>query len=212
MSLSIITAWLDCPELADNYWAAMQDRHIAEVVVVDNGSDPALDFADERCTLLRSDTNLGFARASNWGLRMALSDKILFLNNDVQPLAANWTQPILDALQPGRLVGANLVTSEWTRVDGRLFPYLDGWCLAGMKDDLLDLGGWDESLAEPSYYGDNLLSLRARRAGMRLVQVDVPLRHLGNHTARKDQGAVEAASVVNRAVFERSCREVMGVA
>ncbi len=96
---------------------------------------------------------------------------MLFLNNDVTHLASDWLQPIKDALKPGRLVGASLVTSDHTRVDGRLFPYLDGWCVAGLRQDLLDLGGWDETLEEPAYWSDNLICLKARQEGFRLVQV-----------------------------------------
>ena len=50
-------------------------------------------------------------------------------------------------------------------VDGEQFPYIDGWCLAGMREDLLRLGGFDEGLDEPAYYSDNLLCLEARAAG-----------------------------------------------
>ena len=62
-------------------------------------------------------------------------------------------------------------------------PYLDGWCLAGMRQDLLDLGGWDEGYLEPSYFGDNDLSFRARLNGMELVEQPVPIAHLASRTS-----------------------------
>ena len=57
------------------------------------------------------------------------------------------------------------------KVDDQSLPYLDGWCLAGMREDLLELGGFDESLEEPAYYSDNLLCLEARAHGMTLRDV-----------------------------------------
>ncbi len=143
----------------------------------------------------------GFNKANNIGLRIATMDAVLFLNNDVINTQDGWLEPIRAALRPGRLVGSRLMVEDHTRVNGRLYPYLEGWCLAGMRQDLLDLGGWDETLEEPAYYGDNLLSLRAKRAGLKLVQVDVGLKHLGNYTSKRDTETRERASAANRERF-----------
>ena len=68
---------------------------------------------------------------------------MLFLNNDIAATAADWVEPIRDALEPGVLVGASLRHDPHGAVDGQPFPYLDGWCLAGMTEDLLELDGFD---------------------------------------------------------------------
>ena len=84
-------------------------------------------------------------------------------------------------------------TGTHSDVDGHSFPYIDGWCLAGMREDLLRLGGFDESLQEPAYYSDNLLCLEARAAGMTLRDVRPGLDHLENVTAG-DQFTADGAS------------------
>jgi GT2 family glycosyltransferase len=160
---------------------------------------------------VRSDVNLGFAKACNLGLRLAQTDAVLFLNNDIEMTAPNWLDGIRAALEPGVLVGARLRNDPHAWVEGTALPYLDGWCLAGMRDDLLELGGFDEDFDEPSYYGDNDLCLRARAAGMRLREVRVGLRHLENVTA----GHGDAVTAATRANYERyaaRARELLGVA
>src|SRR5207253_8391938 len=109
---------------------------------------------------------VGFGRACNAGLRMARTDAVLFLNNDVIAKARGWLEPIRNALEPGVLVGAELCSDPHGAVDGVSMPYLDGWCLAGMTEDLLELGGFDETFQPPAYFEDNDLCLRARMAGM----------------------------------------------
>src|SRR3990167_5242557 len=178
-TITVVTPWHNAHELADGYWTALVSSGAEAIYVIDNGSGPPVDAE------FRSETNLGFSRASNIGLHKADTDAVLFLNNDIVHTAPGWLDPIRSALRPGVLVGAQLRVDEHTKVDGRAIPYLDGWCLAGMRDDLLALGGWDEEYEEPSYYGDNDLCLRAKAAGMKLVQVPVALRHLGNYTSRQ---------------------------
>jgi GT2 family glycosyltransferase len=82
--------------------------------------------------------------------------------------------------------------------------------LAGMRSDLLDLGGFDESYSEPSYYSDNDLCLRARAAGMTLREVRVGLRHMVNGTSADDVGARDRASSANRERFHKTARELLG--
>jgi GT2 family glycosyltransferase len=203
-SLTVVTPWLNHRELERDYWAAMRTVG-AEVLVIDNGSEPPLPNA------WRLDRNTGFSHACNVGLELARTDAVLWLNNDIAAVRADWLEPIRDALEPGVLVGANLRFDQHGSVDGESFPYLDGWCLAGMRDDLLDLGGFDESYAEPAYYSDNDLCLRARAAGMRLREVPVGLVHKLNVTAGHSV-AVSEATVANRQRFIERAHELMGAA
>ena len=203
-SVTVVTPWLDHPELARDYWLAMRAVD-ATVLIIDNGSSPPLPNA------VRCKANLGFAPACNLGLRLATTDAVLFLNNDVAMTAPNWIDGIRAGLEPGVLVGAHLRNDPHAAVDGIPLPYLDGWCLAGMRDELLELGGFDESFDEPSYYGDNDLCLRARAAGMTLREVPVGLRHLANVTA----GHGEVVTSATRANYERyaaRARELLGAA
>jgi GT2 family glycosyltransferase len=140
---------------------------------------------------------------------MAQADAVLFLNNDIRHLRRGWLEEIREALEPGVLVG-HLRHERHADVDGRSYPYLDGWCLAGTREDLLELGGFDETLAEPGYYSDNLLCLEARAAGMRLRGLRVGLQHLENVTAGPAwDERVRAATAANRARYEARVRELL---
>lgn len=175
-----------------------------ENIIVDNGSDPPLEFAT-----ISLGTNLGFSGGSNAGLRYASADAVLFLNNDVVFKWRGWLARIRDALEPRVLIGG-LRFDRHADVDGEKFPYLDGWCLAGMREDLLALGGFDETLEEPAYYSDNLLCLEARAAGMTLREVGIGLSHLESYTSKPATNpSVQAATAANRARYVTRARELM---
>ena len=104
----IIVAW-NHPELLSGCLAAVL-RHLpeAQVLVVDNASEPPLTVPDG-VTLLRAPRNLGFAGGNNLALPHAEGEHILLLNTDVtlpsaEPIrilqAALDTYPHLAALQP----------------------------------------------------------------------------------------------------------------
>ena len=114
------------------------------------------------------------------------------------------------AVEPGVLAGP-LLSPEWAAVDDRWYPYVAGWCCAGWRTDLLELGGWDESLAEPAYYSDNLLSLEARAAGMVLRDVRVRLSHKEGYTAQRSPRAA-LAGARNREVFVNRVRGLVATA
>ena len=206
-SISIVTPWQDHLELEGDYFEAVGVRRgMDEVIVVDNNSAPPLPFGT-----IQVGTNLGFARGSNLGLQAASRDVVLFLNNDVRMLRSHWLEEIREAVADGVLAGP-LRFDNHARVDEHSLPYVDGWCLAGMREDLLELGGFDEDLAEPAYYSDNLLCLEARAHGMTLRDVRVGLQHLENVTAGSQfEPAVQAAATANRARYEARVRELLAV-
>jgi GT2 family glycosyltransferase len=205
VNATVVTPWLNHRELERDYWQAL--RHVdAEVIVVDNGSQPPLPNA------WRLPTNTGFAHASNTGLQLARTDAVVFLNNDIAAVG-DWLTPLLAHLEPGVLVGPELRTDPHGAVDGEPLPYLDGWCLAGLTSELLELGGWDEGYQEPSYYGDNDLSLRARSDGFALREtrdVRSVLVHKRNATSGGGANAdVRAATDANRARFVARAQKLL---
>lgn len=206
MTVTVVTPWLEHRELAQDYWHAMRLAN-ARVIVIDNGSTPPLPNA------WRLPTNTGFSHACNVGLQLATTDAIVWLNNDIAATSSDWLTAITDALEPGVLVGANLRFDAHASVDNVSLPYLDGWCLAGMRDDLLDLGGFDETYQEPSYFGDNDLCFRARLAGVTLREVKVGLIHKTNATAGPAANPkVQAATAANRARYQQLVRSALAMA
>lgn len=205
-SIAIVTPWLGHPELADDYIAAVlpELRDDDEVLIVDNGDAPDLPF-----TTLTPAVNLGFAGGSNLGLGHADTDAVLFLNNDIALGQPGWLEQIRGNVEPGVLCGPVRYDSH-ADVDGAQFPYIDGWCCAGMRHDLLALGGFNTQLAEPAYYSDNILSLDARLAGMTLRDVRVGLRHKESVTSRPASNPlVQQASQANRAVYVERIESIL---
>ena len=204
-SIAVVTPWLDHRELFNDYITAIHAGHPDELLIVDNGSTPALPFA-----AIRLPENAGFSAACNVGLAAATTDAVVFLNNDVVMTRPDWLRVIRQALEPGVLVGARLRYDRHGDVDGHPLPYLDGWCLAGMTDDLRDLEGFDETYEEPAYFSDNDLCLRARAAGLSLREVSVGLRHLTGMTAGPSQEPRTVhASAVNQHRFKERARELL---
>jgi GT2 family glycosyltransferase len=205
-SIAIVTPWLNHLELADDYFEAVlpEMEEGDESIIVDNGSDPPLPFAT-----VSPGVNLGYVGGCNAGLRKAKADAVLFLNNDVLLGERGWLASIRRVLEPGVLVGP-LRNHPQASVNGVSFPYIDGWCIAGMRSDLENLGGFDLGLEEPAYYSDNLLCLRARLAGMTLREVRPRLVHLENVTAgRWDDPKVQVASAANRERYLTLARELV---
>jgi GT2 family glycosyltransferase len=176
-------------------------------LIVDNGDAPELPFVYARPT-----ENLGFAKGCNLGMTLAITDAVLFLNNDIALGRRGWLEEIRQAVEPGVLVGPLRIGAH-TSIDGTVSgvqPYIDGWCLAGMREDLQELGGFDEQLQEPAYYSDNLLCLEARAAGMTLRDLRPGLVHKLNVTAGPAIAPdVQAASAANRARYIARARELL---
>lgn len=206
MNITIVTPWYQHPELLPDYEEAVvpELEEGDEVIVIDNGGAPHMPFR----TWSRGD-NLGFCKGSNVGLLYARAEATLFLNNDIALGRRGWLQDVRDALEPGVLVGP-LRSGFHTQVDGRAMPYLDGWCLAGMTEDLREIGGFDSSLTEPAYYSDNLLCLEARARGFALRDLRPGLRHKENVTAGPASDLkVQAASAANRERYLARARELL---
>jgi glycosyltransferase involved in cell wall biosynthesis len=205
-TIAIVTPWKDHPELQHDFDIAVAVRRsVDELIVVDNGSNPPIEGA------IRLDWNSGFSHASNVGLQAATTDAVLFLNNDIYATDRSWLENIRRALEPGVLVGASLRFDQHTKHNGVDLPYIDGWCLAGMRDDLIALGGFDESYAEPAYYSDNDLCFRARLEGMTLRECRSAIHHKGGQTSMTN-GWVLPETIANRERYIAMVNEALGVA
>ena len=133
---------------------------------------------------------------------------MLFLNNDIFATDREWLEKIRRELEPGVLVGAKMRFDPHGDVLGERLPYLDGWCLAGMRDDLLELGGFDETYQEPAYFSDNDLCFRARLEGMTLREVRCGIHHKGGQTSQAD-GWILPATAANRVKFENMVKAAL---
>jgi glycosyltransferase involved in cell wall biosynthesis len=202
LTVAVVTPWLNHPEFFDDYARALSVVTPRDsVIVVDDASDEPLSWA-----AIRMEERSGFAASCNAGLSHAQDDVVLFLNNDIVAERPDWLARLLAAVEPGVLVGAKMRRDPHGAVDGHQLPYLDGWCLGGMRADLLNLGGFDAEYVEPAYYSDNDLCFRARYAGMTLRQVRIGLRHLvGGTTGGPEEPVKVRATELN---YERFAARV----
>jgi hypothetical protein len=205
-TVSVVTPWRDHPELGEKYQEAIKAAKPDQLLIIDDASEVPVHGA-----AFRFDEPAGFVRACNKGLELATSDVVVLLNNDVEVIESSWLDRIIALCEPGTLVG-ELRDGPHAWVDGEAVPYIDGWCVAGMRADLEQLGGLDTEFVEPAYYTDNDLSVRAVASGMRLVGTIVGLRHLVNVTTNDDPAARERASATNRRLYQQRVRALRPVA
>jgi GT2 family glycosyltransferase len=205
VSLAIVTPWRDHLDLEPDYFAAINVGNPDQLVVVDDGSDTRLPFA-----AVRLDTPVGFCTATNAGLATVETEHVLFLNNDVSALRPGWLDEIRGAITPGVIVGP-LRTDPHGHVDGKPYPYIDGWCLGMTTEDARSLGGWDERYDKvgPAYFSDNAFSLQARLHGMTLRELHPGLAHKGGQTGGVGP-QFQYALVVNGPLFAEQVREAVG--
>jgi len=204
-TIAVCTAWRDHLELAPDYFAAVETGKPDQLVIVDDASDPPLEFA-----AARMEEPSGFCTTNNVALALVETDAVVMLNNDVAMLRPTWLQEIRDRVEPGVIL-APLRFDPHGAVDDVDYPYADGWCLAAMTEDLRRIGGWDETydVAGPAYYSDNALSFQARMQGMLLRELRPGLRHFGGRTGGQDQVRFELALAANRVLFGDQVRETL---
>lgn len=173
----------------------------AQVVIVDNGSEPKHAALIEQMArrmggeYIRNETNAGFSEANNQGLAHAAGRIVVFMNNDVE-CSPGFLDRVTNDVKPGALYGPSLLAKHG-------WDYLEGWCIAGMRDDWLRIGGWDDQYYQGLYWEDNDLCFRAQYAGLRLVKTIWPVWHFNNYTSDKLPGAKMYSGENERRFIER---------
>lgn len=221
MMISVITPFKNGVDLLPDYIAATLG---AELILIDNGSDPETadalrELPPDRGVVIRNESNLGFAAANNQGYAAATGDVIVFLNSDVAG-DPSWLKLLADDVQDGALYGPSL---NQQLVCGLWLPYLEGWCVAATRATWCHLalqkdghypidtdprfGPWDAAAYPGPYWEDNDLSFRALDQDISLTQTAWPIQHKGGRTA----GAIVkhgATFETNRATFVSRVRPV----
>ena len=181
-----------------------------EIIIVDNGStDETQSLKNSKdIVYLNLYSNHGFAMACNEGYGVASASNVLFLNNDIRVKSNKdtWTQPLLQLCQTS-LVGPtmgllddnlNFVKEANQKLAGK--SYMSGWCLASSKEIwkkleiprdpvlLYDHTPSPQIFSEEfglAYFEDTDLSFRARKLGINMDVVDIPVVHFGKQTSQQ---------------------------
>ena len=186
-----------------------------EIIVVDNGStDGTPEFlkswqaAHENCTVIRNESNRGFAGGNNQGLSIARGDFLVLLNNDTI-VTHGWLEHLLEAFDrhpdmgiagpvSNNVSGPQLVKAaygnlqempgfaeEWTRNHrGQSLEVARavGFCLAARREVISAIGGLDERFGSGNFEDDDFC-IRARLAGFRIrIAQDAFVHHAGSQT------------------------------
>lgn len=172
-----------------------------EIILVDNASDDwtpeYLATLGERIRVIRNDTNRGFAHACNQGAEVAVSDQLLFLNNDTIP-QTGWLEALIKGareeqadiagarlLYPngaiqhagvafGRDMGPYHIFSGFAADDPavvrrRHLQAVTAACMLVKRDLFLQLGGFDEGYRNG--FEDLDFCLKASERGARITYI-----------------------------------------
>lgn len=172
-----------------------------ETIVVDDGSKTPLARAIKKMfpgvVVLKNETNQGFAKTVNKGIRAAKGEFICLLNNDITLPNTNWLTIManemekrgLDFCAPagGRFdKNFNYLPGEAKKTNDR-FDYLVGWCLLAKREIFDKIGLIPEDFGK-GFWEDVLWNLRAVKAGFKPGIVEgTEVNHL-YHQTFKDEG------------------------
>jgi GT2 family glycosyltransferase/predicted SAM-dependent methyltransferase len=222
----IIPVWNQEPMTHECIAAIMDNTKDYEIIVIDNGSDPPFKspftgFND--LTVIRNDSNLGFPKAANQGIKAAKGDVVVIYNNDVI-CTPGWADRLVgwldefDIIAPMTNFAAgiqNITINSYSSRDEldsaseEFSEGNDGLCYdvnfatIGMfvKKIVFDnIGYLDEGLW-PSSGEDIDIGFRAREAGYRVgVARDVYVHHEGSQTFAELEkaGVIKFSDVMDR--------------
>jgi GT2 family glycosyltransferase len=137
--------------------SVFRSTHDFELIVVDNGSSDGSDtlIAQRfpKVNIVKNRENLGFAKASNIGIRIAVAPWIVLLNPDTR-VTTDWLDNLVKSADSADRVG--IVTPKLLRPDGRtidstglLFDFKTG-CSRDRGSGETDMGQYDNQEQVPS--------------------------------------------------------------
>lgn len=147
-----------------------------EIIVVDDGSKEPISkiipklFPDIK--LITNESNMGFAKTVNRGIRSASHDIICLLNNDIRLPNSKWLKMMVDSLDTFDLTApaGGRMDNDWNYLPVEAkkqkdnFSYLVGWCTT-IKRKVFDKIGLIPEDFSKGFFEDVLFGYRAKKAG-----------------------------------------------
>ena len=143
----------------------------AEVIVVDNASDPPAKLPSSLrngllLRMLRRETNQGTA-ARNFGVEQARGEWIVMLDDDSHPLDANHVELLSEIEDDVAAIGADIFLPDGSREAGGLPEVFIGCGVAIRRNAFLEAGGYDAAF---DYYAEEYdLCAKLMLHGWRIV-------------------------------------------
>ncbi|MBN1824239.1 MAG: glycosyltransferase family 2 protein [Endomicrobiales bacterium] len=206
----------NCVESLDKYTKGIE----YELIFVDNGSNDGtkeylkkLEDSGRDVKAILNESNLGFSKGNNQGMRVAKGDYVLLLNNDVL-LTGNWLErmiacaesdPKIGVVGPitNHAVGQQVVEYYAGEGDAELQKYavlhlmknagywhethrIIGFCML-LKREVIDKVGLLDERFGPGGYEDYDYCLRIKQSGFRImIARDVFVYHIGGQGYQKN--------------------------
>lgn len=222
----IIPNWNGEKLLKENLTAVLKSG-AQQIIMIDNGStDGSVAFLKKlqnqysQLKVIFNQSNLGFVKAVNQGVKIAEGEIVVLLNNDVSP-EADFLKPLEKDFQDEKVFAVSLHEPQWSWAKGSWHNgfiehesgqktktvHLSFWANGGSgafrKSVWLELGGLDEIFA-PFYWEDTDLSYRAWKRGYKILwepQSIVHHQHKGTIGSRFSPKYVDFISQRNQLLF-----------
>lgn len=165
--------------------------------------------AEEKLELLTNAKNLGFSVPHRNVFANCDTEYFCALNNDLE-VCKGWAQRMLSEFDMDPLVAEVGIKNACIALDddgngmpGHEAEYVEGSCAVVRVSAIRKLAG---GLFDPefrfAYYEDSDLSLRIRKAGLKIAVVDLPIVHVGAATSKIVKNAdIEGFKLRNKHVF-----------
>lgn len=191
------------------------EKDTYEIIVVDNNStDETREWLQKQEDIksILNDSNEGFTKGCNQGMRISVGDNIMLLNNDTV-VTKNWLSNLIKALYSNKEVGAvGPVTNNCSNFQTVPVSYMDtngmqtfaegynisnednwehrlrliGYCLLFKKEVMDKVGLLDERFS-PGNYEDDDYCFRIIEAGYKLILCkDTFIHHFGSTSFGED--------------------------
>lgn len=148
------------------------------LIIIDNGSQKETqEYLEELCrdgnitiTLIRNETNLGYVKAINQGLRVSDADYVCLLNNDTK-VDEQWLEELIKVAQSNPRIGivnpgGHPGSYKKKELKGRWIEigFATGFCML-IKREVIDKIGFFDEAYEIGFWEDTDYCQRAKKAG-----------------------------------------------
>ena len=161
-----------------------------EIIVVDDGSKEPISKAIPKMfpqvKVLTNETNMGFAKTVNKGIKAASHDLICLLNNDTRLPKAGWLKTMVESMDEFDLTApaGGRMDKNWNYQPGEAkkrtdsFQFLPFWCIL-IKREVFDTVGLIPEDFSKALFEDVLFCYRAKKAGFKMcITEKTQVQHL----------------------------------
>lgn len=176
---------------------------LSQLIVIDNNSDKPDKWIETvryifkegpELTFIYNNKNVGFGEAHNEALTKATGKYFAVLNDDIEFFTV-WSTPMIELLRTDALVGqvcpkgsvCNTIArnGQGVAVDTDDPDYAEGSCFMMRTPIAKEYGLFDTDTYKFAYCEDTDLSLRLRKAGYKMRNVDIGFKHYRAVTSSK---------------------------